>query len=251
MTPIDQPGRERLLAAGYTAENTWSRARASSLRARRDHRRIPADAARCARVFDDELIPSARRLRDEPAQPRQYAGGCHPPASEAPVPQEGTGRASARLLLGSAGRQEAAAQKGGAQKDDEASLADLPLEAAKSPRRKDFCRENRTMERFGEKLRAAVGQMQNGEYNRVLEKFINLLPTDRRRIYHSGLHESPTIVVVDEPERFCPHGHGRAKFGPSDYGGAGRGEVSPGPRTADPDLQDEALAAMRRRRCSR
>ena len=71
--------------------------------------------------------------------------------------------------------QEAAAQKGGVQKDDEASLADLPLEDGEIAAPEVFTRENRTMERFGEKLRAAVGQMQNGVSNRVLEKFINLL----------------------------------------------------------------------------
>ena len=84
-------------------------------------------------------------------------------------------QALARLLLEALARQEAVAKKGESGKSDDASLADLPLEEGEIAAPEAFTRENRTMERFGEKLRAAVSQMQNGVSNRMLEKFINLL----------------------------------------------------------------------------
>ena len=52
------------------------------------------------------------------------------------------------------------------------------------------------MERFGEKLRAAVSQMQNGVSNRMLENS-STCSTRRRTILD---YMNRPIVVLDEPE---------------------------------------------------
>ena len=146
--------------------------------------------------FDDEL--DSIRAVDVMSQRSQ--GNMQevviPPASEAPVPQAGT-EALARLLLEALARQEAVAKKGESGKSDDASLADLPLEEGEIAAPEAFTRENRTMERFGEKLRAAVSQMQNGVSNRMLEKFINLLYPQTETILD---YMNRPIVVLDEPE---------------------------------------------------
>ena len=115
VTPIDQL-IERLLAAGYTREYMVEGKGQFSVRGGIIDV-YPADALSAVRIefFDDEL--DSIRAVDVMSQRSQ--GNMQevviPPASEAPVPQEGT-EELARLLLEALARQEAAAQKGGAQK---------------------------------------------------------------------------------------------------------------------------------------
>ncbi|MFR6027171.1 MAG: hypothetical protein ACLUMK_11735 [Christensenellales bacterium] len=241
VTPIDQL-IERLLAAGYTREYLVEGKGQFSVRGGIIDV-YPADALSAVRIefFDDEL--DSIRAVDVMSQRSQ--GNMQevviPPASEAPVPQEGT-EELARLLLEALARQEAAAQKGGAQKDDEASLADLPLEDGEIAAPEVFTRENRTMERFGEKLRAAVGQMQNGVSNRVLEKFINLLYGQTETILD---YMNRPIVVLDEPEALFARMDSRTgEFDQAITAALERGEALPEQQNLML-TQDEALAAMR------
>ena len=241
VTPIDQL-IERLLAAGYTREYMVEGKGQFSVRGGIIDV-YPADALSAVRIefFDDEL--DSIRAVDVMSQRSQ--GNMQevviPPASEAPVPQEGT-EELARLLLEALARQEAAAQKGGVQKDDEASLADLPLEDGEIAAPEVFTRENRTMERFGEKLRAAVGQMQNGVSNRVLEKFINLLYGQTETILD---YMNRPIVVLDEPEALFARMDSRTgEFDQAITAALERGEALPEQQNLML-TQDEALAAMR------
>ena len=241
VTPIDQL-IERLLAAGYTREYMVEGKGQFSVRGGIIDV-YPADALSAVRIefFDDEL--DSIRAVDVMSQRSQ--GNMQevviPPASEAPVPQEGT-EELARLLLEALARQEAAAQKGGAKKDDEASLADLPLEDGEIAAPEVFTRENRTMERFGEKLRAAVGQMQNGVSNRVLEKFINLLYGQTETILD---YMNRPIVVLDEPEALFARMDSRTgEFDQAITAALERGEALPEQQNLML-TQDEALAAMR------
>ena len=241
VTPIDQL-IERLLAAGYTREYMVEGKGQFSVRGGIIDV-YPADALSAVRIefFDDEL--DSIRAVDVMSQRSQ--GNMQevviPPASEAPVPQEGT-EELARLLLEALARQEAAAQKGGAKKDDEASLADLPLEDGEIAAPEAFTRENRTMERFGEKLRAAVGQMQNGVSNRVLEKFINLLYGQTETILD---YMNRPIVVLDEPEALFARMDSRTgEFDQAITAALERGEALPEQQNLML-TQDEALAAMR------
>lgn len=87
--------------------------------------------------------------------------------------------------------------RGQEKKDDDATLADLPLEEGEVAVPSAFTRENRTMERFGEKLRAAVAQMENGVSNRAFEKYMNLLYGQTETILDYMVRP---IVVMDEPE---------------------------------------------------
>ncbi len=241
VTPIDQL-IERLLAAGYTREYMVEGKGQFSVRGGIIDV-YPADALSAVRIefFDDEL--DSIRAVDVMSQRSQ--GNMQevviPPASEAPVPQEGT-EELARLLLEALARQEAAAQKGGVQKDDEASLADLPLEDGEIAAPEVFTRENRTMERFGEKLRAAVGQMQNGVSNRVLEKFINLLYGQTETILD---YMNRPIVVLDEPDALFARMDSRTgEFDQAITAALERGEALPEQQNLML-TQDEALAAMR------
>ncbi len=241
VTPIDQL-IERLLTAGYTREYMVEGKGQFSVRGGIIDV-YPADALSAVRIefFDDEL--DSIRAVDVMSQRSQ--GNMQevviPPASEAPVPQEGT-EELARLLLEALARQEAATQKGGVQKDDEASLADLPLEDGEIAAPEVFTRENRTMERFGEKLRAAVGQMQNGVSHRVLEKFINLLYGQTETILD---YMNRPIVVLDEPEALFARMDSRTgEFDQAITAALERGEALPEQQNLML-TQDEALAAMR------
>ena len=101
------------------------------------------------------------------------------------------------MLLEALARQEAVVTRGQEKKDDDATLADLPLEEGEVAVSSAFTRENRTMERFGEKLRAAVAQMENGVSNRAFEKYMNLLYGQTETILDYMVRP---IVVMDEPE---------------------------------------------------
>ncbi|MFR5794952.1 MAG: CarD family transcriptional regulator [Christensenellales bacterium] len=98
------------------------------------------------------------------------------------------------------------------------------------------------MERFGEKLRAAVGQMQNGVSNRVLEKFINLLYGQTETILD---YMNRPIVVLDEPEALFARMDSRTgEFDQAITAALERGEALPEQQNLML-TQDEALAAMR------
>ena len=241
VTPIDLL-IERLLAAGYTREYMVEGKGQFSVRGGIIDV-YPADALSAVRIefFDDEL--DSIRAVDVMSQRSQ--GNMQevviPPASEAPVPQAGT-EALARLLLEALARQEAVAKKGESGKSDDASLADLPLEEGETAAPEAFTRENRTMERFGEKLRAAVSQMQNGVSNRMLEKFINLLYPQTETILD---YMNRPIVVLDEPEALFARMDSRTgEFGQAITAALERGEALP-EQHGLMLTQDEALAAMR------
>ena len=241
VTPIDLL-IERLLAAGYTREYMVEGKGQFSVRGGIIDV-YPADALSAVRIefFDDEL--DSIRAVDVMSQRSQ--GNMQevviPPASEAPVPQAGT-EALARLLLEALARQEAVAKKGESGKSDDASLADLPLEEGEIAAPEAFTRENRTMERFGEKLRAAVSQMQNGVSNRMLEKFINLLYPQTETILD---YMNRPIVVLDEPEALFARMDSRTgEFGQAITAALERGEALP-EQHGLMLTQDEALAAMR------
>ena len=241
VTPIDLL-IERLLAAGYTREYMVEGKGQFSVRGGIIDV-YPADALSAVRIefFDDEL--DSIRAVDVMSQRSQ--GNMQevviPPASEAPVPQAGT-EALARLLLEALARQEAVAKKGESGKSDDASLADLPLEEGEIAAPEAFTRENRTMERFGEKLRAAVSQMQNGVSNRMLEKFINLLYPQTETILD---YMNRPIVVLDEPEALFARMDSRTgEFGQAITAALERGEALPEQHSLML-TQDEALAAMR------
>lgn len=98
------------------------------------------------------------------------------------------------------------------------------------------------MERFGEKLRAAVSQMQNGVSNRVLEKFINLLYGQTETILD---YMNRPIVVLDEPEALFARMDSRTgEFDQAITAALERGEALPEQQNLML-TQDEALAAMR------
>ena len=241
VTPIDLL-IERLLAAGYTREYMVEGKGQFSVRGGIIDV-YPADALSAVRIefFDDEL--DSIRAVDVMSQRSQ--GNMQevviPPASEAPVPQAGT-EALARLLLEALARQEAVAKKGESGKSDDASLADLPLEEGEIAAPEAFTRENRTMERFGEKLRAAVSQMQNGVSNRMLEKFINLLYPQTETILD---YMNRPIVVLDEPEALFARMDSRTgEFGQAITAALERGEALPEQHSLML-TQDEALSAMR------
>ena len=241
VTPIDLL-IERLLAAGYTREYMVEGKGQFSVRGGIIDV-YPADALSAVRIefFDDEL--DSIRAVDVMSQRSQ--GNMQevviPPASEAPVPQAGT-EALARLLLEALARQEVVAKKGESGKSDDASLADLPLEEGEIAAPEAFTRENRTMERFGEKLRAAVSQMQNGVSNRMLEKFINLLYPQTETILD---YMNRPIVVLDEPEALFARMDSRTgEFGQAITAALERGEALP-EQHGLMLTQDEALAAMR------
>ena len=188
---------ERLLAAGYTREYMVEGKGQFSVRGGIVDI-YPADALSAVRIefFDDEL--DSIRAIDVMSQRSQ--GNMQevviPPASEAPVPQEGA-EALGKMLLEALAHQEAVVTRGQEKKDDDATLADLPLEEGEAAVPSAFTRENRTMERFGEKLRAAVAQMKNGVSNRAFEKYMNLLYGQTETILDYMVRP---IVVMDEPE---------------------------------------------------
>ncbi|MBQ2834368.1 MAG: transcription-repair coupling factor, partial [Clostridia bacterium] len=118
-----------------------------------------------------------------------------PPASEAPVPGEGEEAFAARLRA-ALKRQEKAMHSGRAQ-EDEATLADLPLEEGEIAAPAAFTRESRTMERYQENIRNALNQLERGVSNRLLEKYIHLLYSGTETVLD---YMTRPIVVLDEPE---------------------------------------------------
>lgn len=122
------------------------------------------------------------------------------------------------MLLEALARQEAVVTRGQEKKDDDATLADLPLEEGEVAVSSAFTRENRTMERFGEKLRAAVAQMENGVSNRAFEKYMNLLYGQTETILDYMVRP---IVVMDEPEALlCAYGQPKRRVRSGVFRGA-------------------------------
>ena len=203
----------------------------------------PADALSAVRIefFDDEL--DSIRAVDVMSQRSQgqYAGGRHP--------------ARERSARAASGQQRWRGCCWRRWRDRKPSLKRARAEKATTRlwricrwRRGEiaapeaFTRENRTMERFGEKLRAAVSQMQNGVSNRMLEKFINLLYPQTETILD---YMNRPIVVLDEPEALFARMDSRTgEFGQAITAALERGEALP-EQHGLMLTQDEALAAMR------
>ncbi|HIU15785.1 MAG TPA: transcription-repair coupling factor [Candidatus Ventricola intestinavium] len=187
----------RLLAAGYTREYMVEGKGQFSVRGGIVDI-YPADAPSALRVefFDDE-IDSIRQF-DVMSQRSQnnLQQAAIPPATEAPALQEGA-QSLAQELLRALARQEEALRAGGERADGEATLADLPLEDGEIAAPAAFTRENRTMERFGENVRAAVSQMQSGISSRLLEKFIHMAFDQTETILD---YMTRPLIVLDEPE---------------------------------------------------
>ena len=223
---------ERLLAAGYTREYMVEGKGQFSVRGGIVDI-YPADALSAVRIefFDDEL--DSIRAIDVMSQRSQ--GNMQevviPPASEAPVPQEGA-EVLGKMLLEALARQEAVVTR---------TLADLPLEEGEVAVPSAFTRENRTMERFGEKLRAAVAQMENGVSNRAFEKYMNLLYGQTETILDYMVRP---IVVMDEPEALFARMDSRSgEFDQAFSAALERGEALPEQR----DLmltQEQMLSAV-------
>ena len=232
----------RLLAAGYTREYMVEGKGQFSVRGGIVDI-YPADAPSAVRVefFDDE-VDSIRQF-DVMSQRSQnnLQEIAIPPATEAPVPQEGV-QELARVLLAELSRQEEALRSSAQEGDGEATLADLPLEEGEVAVPAAFTRESRTMERFGEKLRAAVEQMESGVSSRVLEKFIDRLYAQTETILD---YMTRPIVVLDEPESLFARMDSRTgEFSQAFSAALERGEALPG-QEGLMLKKEQALDAMR------
>ena len=188
---------ERLLAAGYSREYMVEGKGQFSVRGGIVDV-YPSDAPSALRVefFDDEI--DSIRTFDVMSQ-RSIANAKEaviPPASEAPVPQEDAQERAKMLRDVLARMRRQMTQPEGADRNDEetATLADLPLEEGEFAA---FTRENRTLERFIEKVSEAADQMERGVSSRALEKFIHLLYPQTQTLCD---YMTRPIVVLDEPE---------------------------------------------------
>ena len=187
---------QRLLAAGYSREYMVEGKGQFSLRGGIVDI-YPADSTSAVRVefFDDE-VDSIRQF-DVMNQRSQHnlSDVAIPPASEAPVPEEGA-QVFAERIRRALKRQTRAmsAQKDG---DKEATLADLPLEDGEAYVPAAFTRESRTMERFQENTENALLQMERGVSSRLLEKYIHLLYDQTETVLD---YMTRPIIVLDEPE---------------------------------------------------
>ena len=187
----------RLLAAGYSREHMVEGKGQFSMRGGSVDV-YPSDASAAVRVefFDDE-IDSIRTL-DVMSQRSQQnlREAVIPPASEAPVVQEGA-KALADELLDAVRAQRKALQRGGKSEEEAQGLADLPLEDGEIAVPAAFTRESRTFDRFEENMQAACEQLRGGVSSRMLEKFIHRLYAQTETICD---YMTRPIVVLDEPE---------------------------------------------------
>lgn len=187
---------ERLLAAGYSREYMVEGRGQFSVRGGIVDI-YPSDALSAVRVefFDDEI--DSIRAFDVMSQRSQsnLSSVSIPPASEAPIPEEGTRELGQKLLAALARTREA---MGRAQVDaGEETLANLPLEEGEIAVPSAFTRESRTADRFAENLNAAVEQMASGVSNRMFEKFVHMLYPQTEILCD---YMTRPIVVLDEPE---------------------------------------------------
>ena len=107
-------------------------------------------AFRNEEFFDDE-IDSIRQFDVMNQRSQQnLKEAVIPPASEAPVPAQGGEEFAARLRT--AMKRQTRAMNATKDGDQEASLADLPLEEGEVAVPASFTRESRTMERFQENV---------------------------------------------------------------------------------------------------
>lgn len=185
---------ERLLAGGYTREYMVEGRGQFSVRGGIVDI-YPADSLSAVRVefFDDE-IDSIRQFDVMNQRSQQnLTEAAIPPASEAPAPLEDT-QAFCDLLRAAMKRQTRAMDQ---PRDEETTLADLPLEEGELAAPEAFTRESRTMERYQENLANALDQLERGVSNRLLEKYIHLLYDHTETLCD---YMTRPIVVLDEPE---------------------------------------------------
>lgn len=186
---------EQLLAAGYSREYMVEGKGQFSVRGGIVDI-YPADALSALRIeyFDDEV--DSIRTFDVMNQRSQanLQEAVIPPASEAPVPLEDHA-ALCRSLLAALERQTEKLMASGEKEESGTTLSDLPLEEGEVA--EVFTKSNRTLERFSEKLRAAVEQMEKGISSRMLEKFMHLLYPQTETLLD---YMTRPIVVMDEPE---------------------------------------------------
>ena len=187
---------ERLLASGYTREYMVEGRGQFSLRGGIVDI-YPADSTSAVRVefFDDEV--DSIRLFDVMNQRSQQnlQETVIPPASEAPVPAGDTQTFAERIRK--ALRRQTRAMNAAKDGDQEATLADLPLEEGEVAVPAAFTRESRTMERFQENVENALLQLERGVSNRLLEKYIHLLYRETETVLD---YMTRPIIVLDEPE---------------------------------------------------
>ena len=187
---------ERLLAAGYSREYMVEGRGQFSLRGGIVDI-YPADSTSAVRVefFDDE-VDSIRQF-DVMNQRSQMnlQEVIIPPASEAPAPAEGVQAFAERIRK--ALRRQTRAMNAAKKTNDEATLADLPLEDGEVAVPAAFTRESRTMERFQENVENALQQLERGVSNRLLEKYVHLLYENTETVCD---YMTRPIIVLDEPE---------------------------------------------------
>ncbi|MBQ7051196.1 MAG: transcription-repair coupling factor [Clostridia bacterium] len=187
---------ERLLAAGYSREYMVEGRGQFSVRGGIVDI-YPADSLSAVRVeFFDEEIDSIRQFDVMSQRSQQNLTEIViPPASEAPVPGEGEAAFAARLRA--ALKRQTRALSSGKEQQDEATLADLPLEEGEIAAPAAFTRESRTMERYQENIQNALAQMERGVSSRLLEKYIHMLYGGTETVLD---YMTRPIVVLDEPE---------------------------------------------------
>ena len=186
----------RLLAAGYTREYMVEGKGQFSVRGGIVDI-YPADSPAAIRVefFDDE-VDSIRQFDVMNQRSQQnLESAAIPPASEAPVP-EGGADAFAQQMRRALARQKSA-MHGGNEKNEETTLADLPLEDGEIAVPAAFTRESRTLERYQENVENALSQAERGVSSRLLEKYIHLLYAETETILD---YMTRPIIVLDEPE---------------------------------------------------
>ena len=187
----------RLLSAGYTREYMVEGRGQFSVRGGIVDI-YPADALSAVRVefFDDEV--DSIRSFDVMSQRSQQnlRDVVIPPASEAPVPEEGR-EALAERLEDALRRQREAFAGGTEKQEGDSSLSALPLEEGEIVVPGAFTGGGRTADRFAEGVSGAAEQLRGGVSSRLLEKFIHLLYPQTETIAD---YMNRPIVVLDEPE---------------------------------------------------
>ena len=188
---------EMLLCAGYTREYMVEGKGQFSVRGGIVDI-YPADSASAVRVefFDDEV--DSLRMIDVLSQ-RSLSNLTEiviPPASEAPVPEDGLD-AIADAIAAAVEKQTRRVQRAKEKGEEEATLADLPLEDGEIAAPEVFTRESRTLDRFVENMNAALEQLRNGISSRQLERMIHLLYPQTETILD---YMNRPIVVMDEPD---------------------------------------------------
>jgi len=193
--PVDELAA-RLLSAGYSREFMVEGKGQFSVRGGIVDI-YPSDSLSALRVefFDDE-VDSIRQFDVMNQRSQQnLSDAAIPPASEAPV-DESSAKSCADRLRAALERQKRA-MRSAKKEENDATLADLPLEEGEMAVPAAFTRESRTFERFVENMTAAIDQMESGVSSRQLEKYMHLLYENTESICD---YMNRPIIVLDEPE---------------------------------------------------